>query len=440
MRVGTRLRSARAMRTSGARPEAAAADFDDEKLRVLYVHTATLPPLGADTQVHGQILRGLDRSQHELHVACVPGSTERPTPTFQLVSAIPALHLVRANLGPEFSHRSTVGRVLALFRTVPAVVTLARLVIYVRRRRIDIIHTSDRPRDALASVIIGRLTGVPSIVHAHVGFDEQWMGSTLRWALNRADALIAISDFVATSLISGGHEAARTHVARNAVELDRWRPGVGRNERRQEFGIEPAAPVVVCICRLFPAKGPAELIRSVAIVRDEFPDVRVLLVGQEMAAGYGAELVALARQLGVEQNIIFTGWRNDVPSLMAAADIYAMPSFMEPFGLVYLEAMAMELPVVALDNGGTPEVVEHKVTGLLSSPGDVEGFAANVSLLLRSPGLRAEMGRRGRRRVESDFTIARLADDIASIYRLILSERHGTEANEGRTRNGASTQ
>lgn len=440
MRVGSRRRSARAKRALHDRPSAVPAHQQGAKLRVLYVHTATLPPLGADTHVHGQILRGLDRTEHELHVACAPGSAKTPTPTFRLVSTIPDLHLVRANLGPEFSYRSTAGRILALFRTVPAVLTVARLVIYVRRHRIDLIHTSDRPRDAVASVIVGRLTGAESIVHAHVAFNDEWMGSMLRWALKRANALIAISEFVAVSLISAGHLAAKTHVALNAVEVGLWRPGAGRNERRQEFGIGPAAPVLVCICRLFPAKGPADLIRAVAIVRDQFPDVRVLIVGQEMTPDYGAELVALATDLGVEQNVIFTGWRNDVPSLMAAADIYAMPSFMEPFGLVYLEAMAMELPVVALDNGGTPEVVEHDATGLLSSPGDIGGFAANVMFLLRNPDLRAAMGRRGRQRVESEFTIERLAGDTASIYRLIMSENHSGGANEGRTRNGASSQ
>jgi glycosyltransferase involved in cell wall biosynthesis len=101
---------------------------------------------------------------------------------------------------------------------------------------------------------------------------------------------------------------------------------------------------------------------------------------------------------------------------MAAADIFAMPSFHEPFGLVFLEAMAMKRPVVALDNGGTPEVVEHGQTGLLSPARDVNALASNILTLLRDPALRARMGELGRRRVETLFSPGRLARDVERVY------------------------
>jgi glycosyltransferase involved in cell wall biosynthesis len=103
-------------------------------------------------------------------------------------------------------------------------------------------------------------------------------------------------------------------------------------------------------------------------------------------------------------------------TMMAMADIYAMPSHEEPFGLVFCEAMAMKKPVVALNNGGTPEVVEHGKSGLLSAPGDIEGLAANVLTLLRDPALRARMGEYGRERVRAHFTPARMARDVERIY------------------------
>jgi len=98
-----------------------------------------------------------------------------------------------------------------------------------------------------------------------------------------------------------------------------------------------------------------------------------------------------------------------------------MPSLEEPFGLVFLEAMAMELPVVGLATGGSPEVVEHGTTGLLSQPGDIGGLSENLLALLRDPERRTRMGANGRRRVEEHFTTPRMARDTALVYEWLTS-------------------
>ena len=116
---------------------------------------------------------------------------------------------------------------------------------------------------------------------------------------------------------------------------------------------------------------------------------------------------------------MFLGRREDVPQLMAAADIFAMPSLEEPFGLVYLEAMAMERPVVGLDSGGTPEVVEDGRTGLLASPGDTAGLAARLVELVRDPARRRAMGQYGRQQVDERFTIDRMGSDVGRVYELV---------------------
>lgn len=388
------------------------------KLRVLYVNTPRLPPLGADTWVHTKIFQALDRTTHELHAACTRGPAHDPTPTWLALRALPEVHLRSVDLGPELSGSTGRAKVRALAGTVPAVAGLLSLAWYVRRHRIDVIHTSDRPRDAAAVVLLGRLTRTPSIVHVHVGWGE-WMSGLLTRSLRAADALVAVSGFVKTTLTAAGHDPDRTHVVLNAIEPDQWVPGVGRAETRDELGITAAAPVIVTVCRLFPGKGPTELIRAVAKVRADHPDVRLVIVGGEMVSGYQAELEALAADLGVAANVMFTGRRRDVPRLMAAADIYAMPSLGEPFGLVFAEAMAMELPVVALDSGGAPEVVEHGVSGLLSPHGDIDALATHLRELVDDPDRRTAMGRQGRRRVEERFTIERMARDMAAVYRVV---------------------
>jgi len=106
---------------------------------------------------------------------------------------------------------------------------------------------------------------------------------------------------------------------------------------------------------------------------------------------------------------------------MAACDVFTLPSFEEPFGLVYLEAMAMRRPVIAVDNGGVPEVVEHARSGLLSPPLDVPALANNILTLLRDRELRVRMGNYGRARVLEHFSAQRMARDAGEAYQRILS-------------------
>ena len=393
------------------------------KMGVLFVNTATLPPLGADTWVHVQIIRDLDRSSHVVHAACATGPDDSPTPTFQALRGLPDVHMVPVDLGPELSGQpSHVQKLRALWATLPAIASVARLARYVRRHEIEVIHTGDRPRDAFVCALLARLTRKKCIVHVHVAYGS-WMSGLRRWSLKRADALIAVSEFVAQSLAASGHRPSTTHVVLNAIDLGRWEPGVGRDAARRELGLPEASPVLVTVCRLFAAKGPAELILALDIVRREEPEVRLLVVGQEHPpdGAYTKELEHLVSRLGLEDHVVFMGRRNDVPRLMAAADIFAMPSFEEPFGLVFVEAMAMERPVVALDNGGTPEVVEHGLSGLLSRPGDIDALAANLLTLVRDPDLRKQMGQYGRRQVEERFTTERMARDTAAVYRQVAS-------------------
>ena len=161
---------------------------------------------------------------------------------------------------------------------------------------------------------------------------------------------------------------------------------------------------------------------ALAAVKRDLPDVRLVIVGADYPPGSGvsSKLRAQAEELGVGSHVSFAGHRNDIAALLAASDVFALPSFEEPFGLVFAEAMAMKRPVVALGNGGTPEVVRHGETGLLSAPGDIPGLAANLVTLLRDPALRARMGEAGRRDVERRFTPARLSLDVEKVYASVL--------------------
>src|SRR5215204_5343541 len=148
-------------------------DRDDGVSRwsVLLLNTPTAPPLGADTWIHIEIMRQLDRTAWAPIAAHAFGSADDPTPTHRALRDIPDIELVRANLGPDRSSRSLRATVKDLVATVPALFTIVRLVVLIRRRGVCIIHTSDRPRDAFVAVLLGRLTGAASIIHVHVAYN-----------------------------------------------------------------------------------------------------------------------------------------------------------------------------------------------------------------------------------------------------------------------------
>src|SRR4029077_20696747 len=112
---------------------------------------------------------------------------------------------------------------------------------------------------------------------------------------------------------------------------------------------------------------------------------------------------------------------SDIPQILAASDVYAMPTFEEPCAVAFLEAMAMRKPIVALNSGGTPEIAEKDVCGLLSDPDDIEALAANLGRLIRDGDLRFRVGAAGRRRVETVLTPRIMAEEGLKFYRHVLA-------------------
>ncbi len=231
-------------------------------MRVLAIHTANLPPLGADTWIQAQILANLDPATHEVHVACATGGPDAPTPTYEAFRQIDHIDIRPVRFGIE-TYDPSVSRWQAAKAVPPAVFDFVGLARYIRRHRIEILHTTDRPRDAAAVVALGRLTGAKSIVQAHVAYGD-WMSPVLKWSLRHADVRIAISSFVAQTLDTSGLDLCRTYVVRNGIDPNQWTPRLGRDEARRRLGVPDGAPLILTACRLFASKGPGELIRALA--------------------------------------------------------------------------------------------------------------------------------------------------------------------------------
>jgi len=254
-----------------------------------------------------------------------------------------------------------------------------------------------------------------------------WRNRAIRRVLARdVDRLTVVSDELGRALAANGirvdrtvHNAIRPHAALPAPEevLD--------FKRRQ--GLE-GAQVVTLAGRLHEQKGVAQLFAMLARLAPELPRLRLLLLGRREV--YEQEFAALARELGIEGRIVAPGWLDgdELAQAWGATDVLVTPSIcFDTFGLVNLEAMEHAKPVVATSFGGSPEVVEHGVTGFVANPFDLEAFSGRIRALLDRPDLALRLGQAGYLRMRQHFRIERLAAELLEEYAAALvSRRRGS--------------
>lgn len=249
------------------------------------------------------------------------------------------------------------------------------------------------------------------VVHLHGDIVETHHAGDVPIAARGADAVIAVSHAVARQLPS-----VKPVVVYAGAPLS---PPSAVKPRAK--GRPPSSKAVIgAACRLVPLKGLSYLIRAVALLRPEFPTVRLEI------AGAGPERTALereAQQLGLEDHVHFLGWQRDLSVVWPRWDIFVLPSLEEGFGMSVLEAMGAELPVVATSVGGLPELIEDGYTGYIVPRSDVAALAERLGHLIRDPEHRCAMGAAGWKRARDHFSVDRMVSEIEAIYDALLTSR-----------------
>ncbi len=375
--------------------------------------------------VHLTLIEHLNPDQVDVYVATNRHSVDLDA-TVAWIGRASRARLFVCDLGHEVTGQGRLAKIAGLLRNLPAFFTLLRLAVLIRRERISVLHTTDRPRDAAFTTLLSRLTGASVVLHLHVKWTPQ-IGGAAMWAARQAGALIGISEFICQSMLDGGIPAERIYKAYNATDSERFDPAHATpGAVRQRAGVAANVPLVGIIGRFTPWKGHLDLVTAFAAVRAAIPEARLMVVGRatgddsaEPGGGYVASIKRRISELQLMDAVTWVDWMGDVRGVMTDLDIMAMPSIEEPFGLVATECMSLARPVVGYASGALPELITDGVEGLLVPPGDTDALAAALITLLRNPGRRVAMGQQGRQRVLRDFSPRRQADAVTTLYRAL---------------------
>lgn len=295
----------------------------------------------------------------------------------------------------------------------------------IRNHQIDLVHTNTS--HVQAGAIAGRLLGTKVVWHVReIIPNPQFIVKPLYQFIGQvSDRIICISRAVLAHLESLIGPSKKLTCVYNAVDLDRFKPKHIALATRRSLGLPDHAPIIGLVGRITFWKGQDIFIQAVAMLSQKFPSARFLIVGdidRSCYQDYYQGLMSLSRSLGIEDKIIFTGFRQDIPALMEAMDILVVPSTRpEPFGLVVLEAMAMNKPVIATNHGGAAEIIENQDLGFLVPSHQPGAIAEKIEFLLTHHQLRSLIGERARQHVEKNFTIKAYVENVQKIYRQVLS-------------------
>ena len=255
--------------------------------------------------------------------------------------------------------------------------------------------------------------------------------ATMRLIAATASTVVANSEYTARS-VRAAAPGARVEVVYNAVDLARFDPArIDRTAARAALdGVPEGALLLGVVAQLSPWKGQDTAIEALSRLRADGVDAHLLLIGSAKFVArstrydneaYLRRLHAMAAAAGVGDRVSFLGEREDVPQLISALDILLLPSWEEPFGRALIEAMALEVPVIATTVGGPAEILEDAREGLLRPPRDAGAWAQAIAGLARDAERRAQMGRAGRERVEQSFTIANHVAAMLDVYESALA-------------------
>lgn len=353
-----------------------------------------------------QIMNGLNKENFAIHVASHPGGEFGKKISEMRVSFLPVNMLKRYNL-----------------------LTILKLISIISKKGIHIVHSQGARADFFARVAV-RATHRPYLVSTIQMPVEGYNVSVLRKRFylffdrffeRYVDHFIVVSDSLKRT-IAKDHQVDLNKISKvyNGIELDVYKPDVlghSSKEIKENIGIKSGDFVLGAVGRLIWQKGFEDLICSLPQIVKMHPEVKLLIVGD---GPLRKSLQELAKGLNVNDSIFFTGFRNDLKEILSSIDLLIIPSLLEGFPMITLEAMAMEKPIIATNIDGITEQITNEKDGILVPPKEPNEIAkAIMKLFLNQEGAR-RMASAARKKVEHQFSVKKMIAETEKVYLSIL--------------------
>ncbi len=295
----------------------------------------------------------------------------------------------------------------------------------IRRENVRLVHTFFETSD-LWGGLIARMLGVPVISSRRdMGILRSKKHRIAYRVLRRQfDMVLTVSEQVRRLCIEqDGVPSDRVHTHYNGLALENYEARRSRELVRQDFGVPIGAQVITCVGHLRHVKGIDVLVETARLVCERVPSAHFVCVGEDHAPEYVKSVRQRIAELNLGERIHLAGGYEDIPSALAASDIFYLPSRSEGFSNALIEAMACRLPCVATDVGGNREALEDGTNGFIIPPENPDAAASALCRLLTDPERAREMGARGRSIVERKFTASAMIWNLAAHYDYLLARR-----------------
>jgi len=309
------------------------------------------------------------------------------------------------------------------------VTAIPRLRQYLRDVKADLVHTQLEMADIMGN-LAAKSMRLPSVSTMHTMPSQDMK---LKSKLHQTVELLALRHFC-NKVISVSEEARKFYLKisnllpqnlltiYNGIDLSHFEHLNHQQDRvkiREEFGLPAQAKILITVAVLREFKGIQYMIRALPAVVAKDPDVYYLVVGN---GTYREALEKEVEQAGMKDHVVFAGQRGDIPHLLAASDVFVLPTLTEALPTVLAEAMGASLPIIASSVGGVPEMINEGENGLLLSAGDVDGLISASASLMADEGRRKAMGERGRSIVNEKFNIHVQVDRLRDLYLGLIKE------------------
>ncbi len=390
-------------------------------MRILYANHTSVVSGGERSLL--DLLTGLPAAVDPI-IACPPGPLEEAVRALRR----PAVALSEIDAGFRLGPRRTPE---GLVKIIGGGIRLHRLA---SQHSASLIHANST-RAGLMAAVARRLGGPPVVVSVRDCLPESRLGNAVRRVISSHSAVVIANSSYTGRSFSRGRDGCRVVSIHNPVDVRRFDPSrFSRAEARTQLGLDASAPVLGVIAQIAPWKGQDDAIRSAAALRRAWPGLRLLLVGGVKFTSkatrydnrnYALSLRRMGEDLALDGTVQFLGERDDVPLILRALDLLLVPSWEEPFGRSVIEAMAMEIPVLATSRGGPSEIITDGVDGTLLPPREPERWAGAIHQLLADPDKRARLGRQARHRVSQSFNVQNHVVRMVDLYSEVL----GSQAN-----------